>query len=139
MTRIHVYFAVHGFGESPQVVTELLGIAPTTAWAAGDPGPHGNARHFARWSLASPAGETATVEDQLTELLPLLEARAAAVAETIRRFDCGIQCAAYFHEANPGFRLDAELVARVAALGLSLDFDLYCLAAPDEPDEDPEA
>jgi len=133
MTRIHVYFAVHGFGESPQVVTELLGIAPTTAWAVGDAGPHGSARHLARWSLASPAGETATVEDQLAELLPPLEARAASVAETARQFDAGIECAAYFHEVNPGFHLDAALVARVAALGLSLDFDLYCLGSPDEP------
>lgn len=36
-------------------------------------------------------------------------------------------CAAYFREANPGFHLDVALLRRVAALGLDLDFDLYCL------------
>jgi len=135
MNKIHVSFAVLGFSGSPQAVTDLLGIAPTEAWATGDPGLRGHPRRFARWNLASPAGETATVEDQLTALLPLLEARAAAVAEAARRFEAGIHCAAYFRDVNPGFHLDAAMVARVAALGLSLDFDLYCLGAPDEPGE----
>jgi hypothetical protein len=129
MNRIHVYFGVIGFSGSPDAVTELLGIAPTSAWATGDPGIRGQPRRFARWALASPAGEDASVEDQLAALLPLLEARAAAVAEAARRFEAAIQCAACFREANPGFHLDAALVARVAALGLSLDFDLYCLGA----------
>ena len=132
MSEIHVHFAVLGFSGSPQAVTDLLGLAPTEAWATGDPGLRGHPRRFARWNLASPAGVHATIKDQLAALLPLLEARAAAVAEAARRFEAGIQCAACFREANPGFHLDAALVARVAALGLSLDFDLYCLAAPDE-------
>jgi hypothetical protein len=134
MNKIHVSFGVIGFSGSPDVVTGLVGIEPTSAWATGDPGMRGEPRRFARWTLASPAGEDAPVEDQLAALLPLLEARAAAVAEAARRFEAGIRCAAYFHEANPGFHLDAALVARVAALGLSLDFDLYCLggAAVDE-------
>ena len=135
MNEIHVHFAVLGFSGSPQAVTDLLGIAPTSAWATGDPGLRGHPRRFARWNLASPAGENATVEDQLAALLPLLEARAAAVAEAARRFEAGIHCAAYFREVNPGFRLDAALVARVAALGLSLDLDLYCLGAPGESTE----
>jgi hypothetical protein len=133
MNKIHVYFGLIGFSGSPDVVTELLGIEPTSAWATGDPGPRGQPRRFAHWRLDSPAsGTDAAVEDQLAELLTLLEARVAAVTDAVRRFEGGIQCAACFHEANRGFHLDAALVARVAALGLSLDFDLYCLGAADD-------
>ena len=138
MTEIRVYLGVFRFGDDPQVVTDLLGIAPTKAWARGTPmagkaGERGATWRYARWELASPAGEGAGVAEQLAALLPLLEARAVVLAEARRRFGAGLACAAYFREVNPGFHLDAELVARVAALGLSFDFDLYCLGAPEDP------
>ena len=137
MTRIRLYFGVFRFGPDPRAVTALLGVEPTKAWAAGDLGPGGEPWRYGRWELASPAGEAASVEDQLAALLPLLEARADAVAEAARRYAVGIQCAAYFREVNPGFHLDAGLLARVAALGLSLDFDMYCLGAPQVQQEPP--
>jgi len=137
MTEIHVYLGVFEFGDDPQVVTDLLGIAPTKAWAAGTlmpgkAGERGGRWPHERWELVSPAGREASVEDQLLALLPLLEARADALAEASRRFEVGLACAAYFHEVNPGFRLDAALLRRIAALGLDFDFDLYCLGTDDD-------
>ena len=138
MTETRVYLGVFQFGDDPQVVTDFLGIAPTKAWAPGTPmpgkaGERGAVWRYGRWELASPAGGGAGIAEQLAALLPLLEARADALAEARRRYRVGLACVAYFREVNPGFHLDAEVVARVAALGLSLDFDLYCLGACDEP------
>ena len=61
------------------------------------------------------------MEGQLTALLPLLEARASAVAE--RRVSRRASRAAQVRDVNPA-RLERPCGAR-GALGLSLDFDLY--------------
>jgi hypothetical protein len=136
MTQIHVFLGVSEFGDDPQIVTDLLGISPTQAWAPGTPlpgkaGERGGCWSHGRWVLASPAGREASIEDHLSALLPLLEVRADALAEAERRFDLGLTCAAYFREVNPGIHLDVVLLRRVAALGLDLDFDLYCLEPAD--------
>ncbi len=141
MTEIRLYLGVFDFGDDPRVVTDLLGIEPTQAWAPGTPmpglaGERGARRRHGRWELASPAGAEAPVDEQLAALLPLLEARSEAIAEAARRYEVGLTCAAYFREVNPGFHLDATLLARLAALRLGLDLDLYCLGARvEEPDE----
>jgi hypothetical protein len=140
MTEIRVYLGVFEFGSDPQVVTDVLGIAPTKAYGPGAPKPgvvgeRGGTWRHGRWELASPAGRGARVEDQLTALLPLLEERADAVAEARRRFAVQLVCVAYFREVNPGFHLDAALLRRLAELGLDFDFDMYFLGAPEEEAE----
>jgi hypothetical protein len=139
VTEIHVFLGIFQFGDDPQVVTDLLGVAPTKAWAPGaampgKAGERGGRWPHGRWVLVSPGGRQASVEEQLLSLLPLLEERPDALAEAKRRYEVGLMCAAYYHEVNPGFHLDVELLRRVAALGLDLDFDLYCLAGTEEND-----
>jgi len=131
MNKIHVFFEVFEFGQDPQVVTDLLQIEPSKAWAKGEPvqGSKRGIRTHSRWVLESPLERSETVEEQLAALLPLLEARAAEVAEVSRRFEAGLMCACYFYETNPGFHLDSALLQRVSALGLDFDFDLYCLGS----------
>lgn len=133
MNKIHVFFGVFGFGQDPQIVTDVLRIEPSKAWTKGEPMPGGTrgARTHSRWVLESPLERSATVEEQLSALLPLLEARADEVAEVRRRFEAGLMCACYFYETNPGYHLDTALLQRIAGLGLDLDFDLYCLGSDD--------
>ena len=133
MNKIHVFFGVFGFGQDPQVVTDILQIEPSKAWVKGErmPGGKRGARTHSRWVLESPLERSAGVEEQLSALLPLLEARATEVAEVSRRFEAGLMCACYFRETNPGIHLDSALLRRIAALGLGFDFDLYCLGSDD--------
>jgi hypothetical protein len=137
LNEIRVFLGVFKFGDDPRVVTDLLGIEPTSAIAPGTPmrgkpGERGLRWRHGRWELASPAGRSASVEDQLLALLPLLEEREEAIREANARFEVGIMCAAYFYQVNPGFHLDSALLGRLAALGLDLDFDLYCMETAEE-------
>jgi hypothetical protein len=124
----HVYFAVFGFGDDPAVVTGAMGVEPTKAWAKGEPtGIRKGTQTHSRWTLQStlPLGEP--IKAHFENLLPQLESRREAVAEVRTRFEARLEVAAYWREVNPGFCLSASIVKRIAALGLEVDFDLYCL------------
>lgn len=138
--RFHVGLVISDFEPAqPSAVTELLGVEPTRAWGKGDRDPaHPTARRtFSTWELRSPVERTAPFEDQLDALLPLLEARADQIRAAKERWSASVACAAYFYKVNPGFSLSEAHLARLTALGLGLDLDLYCLREPTvEEDEE---
>ena len=125
----HVYFGVFDFGNDLDAVTKIMGVAPTSAWLEGDPLPNeGSAkRTHSRWDLRSGLDLTAPIEDHLAALLAILESRKDAVAMAMARFTVEIAVAAYFYEVNPGFSISSSLAQRLAALGVDVHFDLYCL------------
>jgi hypothetical protein len=133
----HVFFAVFEFGQDTSVVTDMAGFEPTEAWVVGQPmrkRPDVTHRH-SRWTFKSPLPLSAPVEEHLVALLTALETHAAGVRAVVARFPTEIGCAVYFRTFTPGFHLPQELLARVAALGLDIDFDLYFLGEDDEPDD----
>jgi hypothetical protein len=130
MAEIKVYFGVFEFGDDPLVVTRLVGAEPTQAWVKGEALPQrpSGRRTHSRWSLSSPLSPAEPVEDQIAALLPLLEARADGVRAVATQFKAGIMCAMYFDQFTAGVHLPEDLIARIAALKLSLDFDMYFLS-----------
>lgn len=138
--KFYVSFVVSEFPGSPSDVSEVIGREPDHQWGLGDPVPgHPRARRpSANWELTSPLPQTAGIEDQLRALLPLLEERTDAVRAAARCWWAGINCAAYFYGPKPGMDvLDPGILARIAALGVPLDFDLYYLGpGQDEPEDD---
>src|SRR5438067_13549307 len=133
----YVFFAVFEFGQDASVVTQLAGFAPTEAWVVGQPmrkRPDVMHRH-SRWTFKSPLPLGAPVEEHLDALVSALETHAAGVRAVSARFPVEIGCAVYFRTFTPGFHLPKQLLARVAALGLDIDFDLYFLGEDAEPDD----
>ena len=128
-TETRVYFGVFEFGDDPAVVTRLMSIEPTVAWAKGDPHPVlRSARwHYGRWELRSSLPLEESLENHLLDLLPKLESRREAVTEANARFDAALVVATYLRETNPEYTLSADLLRRIANLGLEMDFDLYCV------------
>jgi hypothetical protein len=127
----HVYFAVFGFGDDPAIVTQAMGVAPTKAWVKGESianSRQGKQTH-SRWVLQSSLPLAEPIEAHFENLLLQLETRRKAVADVCARFEARLTVAAYLYEVNPGFRLAAHVVQRVAALGLEVEFDLYCLGS----------
>jgi hypothetical protein len=123
----YAYFWVTGFDCSIAEITQQMGIEPTRAWNKGDPGTYKRQMAFSGWDLYSPSPRgDKFIHEQLEALLPVLEERAAAVHSIAAKYDAGINCVGYFENYSPGFHLSKETVSRVAALGLSVDFDLYC-------------
>ena len=137
MDTTYVFLAVSGYGDDPAPVTQLLG-APTRVLRRGEPVPGTSSRHAleARWELHSPLAPAAPLEAHLAALLPLLEQRATAVRTAAQRYRALLRVASYvLHPSNGGVQLGAALLARVAALGVDLDLDLYVLR-PDDASPD---
>ncbi len=133
----HVFFAVFEFGQDASTVTQLAGFEPTESWVVGQPmrkRPDVTHRH-SRWTFKSPLPLAAPVEEHLDALLSALETHAIGIRAVTARFPAEIGCAVYFRTFTPGFHLPQRLLARVAALGLDIDFDLYFLGEDDEPDD----
>ncbi len=133
----HVCLWVSDFGDDPGVVTEALGIAPTSAWAEGDPLPGGPAirRTSSVWMLQSPLPLQAHVDDHIEALIPLLEPLKERIRDCAGRFSTGIGCAIYYYQDfTPGIHFSQEAVQRIAALGLDIDLDLYFLGGDTERD-----
>lgn len=129
-TETKVYFGVFDFGDDPGVVTEMMGIEPTTAWVAGEryasPSPNARRTH-SRWSLESGLSDAEPLEDHFAALLMRLEAKRLEIDRVVQRFSTRIGVAQYFHEANPQFVLEPDMLRRLAELRLSIYFDQYCL------------
>lgn len=131
----YAYFFVRGFDCAIQQISDLLQIAPTRAWLKDDEGMGGRPRKFSNWELHSPLLRTEVFQDRhLNALLEILEDRREGVLQARSLYTCGLQGVGYYTNENPGFHMEAELISRVAALGLSVDFDLYCLCDHEQPE-----
>ena len=135
----YAYFFVRDFDCDSSDITQLLGFAPTESHNKNAPLPSGRQRKSASWKRVSPLPrDTVFVSEHLESLLPLLEKHGATIMAAASKYCVGLQCVGYHTNANPGFHMDSDLIRRVAALGLSIDFDLYCYcdgdcSAPDTP------
>jgi hypothetical protein len=131
----HVFFAVFEFGRDASVVTQLAGFEPTEAWVVGQPmykRPDVAHKH-SRWTFKSPLPLGSPVEEHLVALVSVLETHSAGILAVLARFSAEIVCAVYFHTFTSDLRLSQPLLARIAALGLDINFDFYFLGQ-DEPD-----
>ena len=123
----YAYFYVREFACEAEEVTKLLQLTPTRTWKKDEPGPASRPRKFSNWELHSPLPRTEVFQDShLVALLAILESRRERVLQAVSSFECGLQGVGYYTNENPGFHMDHELISRIAAFGLSVDFDLYC-------------
>jgi Domain of unknown function (DUF4279) len=123
-----MYFAAFGEWPTPDPVSAIIGLGPTNFRVKGERVERSAIlRKQSKWSIDSGLPEHADLAEHLESLLAILEEHKTGVREVALTAEVGIQCAAYWHTSQPGFHLSRELLSRVAALGLSLDFDMYCM------------
>ena len=123
----YAYFWITGFECPFAEITAQMGIDPTKAWNKGDPGTYREVMRWSGWDLRSPMPRgDKFIHEHVEALLPVLEQRAEVVRSFARAYDAGINCVGYFHNFNPGFHFSLETMSRIVALGLPVDFDLYC-------------
>lgn len=126
------YLGVFGFGDDPSVVTRLIGVVPTEAYAKGDHYVSSTGEILlhreSAWRLHNPLPRTAHVDDQIEALLDLIEPYSEGIREAVARYEVGVGCAIFYSDFTPGIHLSENVVPRIAALGLSIDFDLYFLS-----------
>ena len=123
----YAYFFVRDFDCDVKEVTQILGFEPTESHNKNERLASGRTRNASSWKRVSDLPrDTVFLSDHLESLLPILEAHRTEVITAASTFDVGLQCVGHFTNVHPGFPLSAEIIRRIAALNLSVDFDLYC-------------
>jgi len=121
----------------PDIITQALGVEPDESWSKGDPilpdaPPERMRTHeFGRWALDVPCSPYDNFEEQLDKLITRLEALSPILKEYIVAFDGGIRVGYSSGEVSIGFYLSSQIIQRMAALGLSIDFDIYPITLED--------
>ena len=113
-----------------RAITDRLGLTPTGIRDRGDPvsrrNPKSKLREGARWLLRSGISESQPLADHLAVLLDQIEPQ-LPVLNALLDEGCQLEWFCYL-EARPLGNLvdlDAPLLARLAALGGSITFDIY--------------
>ena len=123
---VYAYFWVRGYAGSHDDISARLRLTPTSTRSIGDIGRYGPPAKANWWELLSPLPRgDGLLQDYLESLLSLLEPNAPSVRELASEYSAGINCVGYYYGSNPGLHLSAVLLARVAALQVPIDFDLY--------------
>jgi hypothetical protein len=121
----------------PAEITARLGLQPTRAWRVGDSEAPLSRQKENVWILRLPARPAVEFTDLLEELLLELDpckAELVALAQD-PRITARLSCAGYMTTIVPGIYFENELLARIMALGVDLDVDLFLLPSesPSKP------
>lgn len=107
-------------------IRAMTALNITKGWNKGDAWNNSTRRFtVARFEPHTTPG---TFEEKIESLLDLLEQDREGVQRLVMEADAGIQVVAIFHNGNTmlgGVHLTKECIQRLAALNLSIDFDLY--------------
>ncbi len=127
------------FGDDldPDVVTALLGAAPTTACRKGDVTRLKvtiRTERQGKWLLSIDHQAGVTLEAVINELLDRLSGDLAVWADLTGRFKVDLFCGLQMEEWNRGLSFSPETLRRVAERGLELGLDIYYVE--DNPSED---
>jgi hypothetical protein len=133
-----VRFKLTGADLDPALVTAALGIAPSESWKKGDLKRGSRTLPpytFGMWQRNAPCSPSDPFDDQLPRLLDQLEALLPQL-HTVAQFNAALSIASSFGPYQIGFYLNTPTVARLAALNLSIDIDLYPHGMPDDEEAD---
>lgn len=123
---VYAYFWVQGFTCPADEVTELLGFTPSSLEAVRTAKSKVLPSLPNMWLRQSPVPRgDSLLQEHLEGLLQILEPHREAVLSFATKGQAGINCVGYYYGANPGLHLSAALLARLSALALPVDFDLY--------------
>ena len=133
-SEVYAYLTISGFSCTPQAIEALVGLPPRWVWLVGQTTRSG--RPITENSCSSvppvPAGEEQP-DFYVSAVLDHFAQRPPELQRFLRQHDSGINCVGYFRRLNGGFHMAPQLIARCAALGIWLDFDLYNYTSEDAP------
>ena len=134
----YAYFYVSDFEGDASEITRKLELEPTQTWHKGDVWFRApRLRPESNWQIHSPVDRSEIfLNSHIEAVLDIIEPKKARILE-IQEQGCtiGINCVGLYYDAHPGFTLSANLLSRLAAFSMDVDFDLYCLGADEEKEE----
>ncbi len=129
-TDPHIYeikacLKILGFDGPPNVITKILGTAPTRVWLKGDKVPKTILEYEQNgWLFKAPVDELSTDTERATVAL-LDSLPDPSRFRQLPRSDIEISYAIYGYKERPYFNLSAATIARIAAIGADIDVDIY--------------
>lgn len=127
MTEVHVRLRVTSSSLSPKSIAARIGLEGDECWAVG--GFYPRTRMVAKengWQIETGRVDSDDVEVVLLSLLKRLDGLEGAVARLADTANVCVGVAVYSPEM-PALFVGAGVVCRCAALGASLDFDVYLM------------
>lgn len=136
--RVEARFVVEGPAVDPRLVTSRLGIQPTAVALAGERIPGTTAvRQIARWELASGIGPERELEEHVAAIIEQLGSIREVINELPDQWDRVISAVIHLDASHmPPIHFEAPLLAEVAAIGCTIDVDLYPRPDPEDLDRD---
>ena len=137
MTRPNEYRAYFTLvGEfDPTDISRRLSLEPTSSWKKGDVNSQTQfERKHSRWNLDSRLAQSASLEEQVADVLEQLKPCAAAIVDIRATVDGGMQLVGHFFNNYPGFGLDDGVLSELAQLCLGIDCDFYYLYSDNRED-----
>lgn len=134
MFKTYAYFYVSGFEGEPSEISRKLELTPMKTWIKGDAWLPSKLRENNNWEIHSSIDSSEMFLDRHIEsVLEIIEPKRSQIL-LLRKQGCsiGINCVGYYYDEHPGFHLSAELISRLAAFSIDVDFDLYCLSENNE-------
>jgi hypothetical protein len=123
-----VYFRATSETMNFEQLASLTKLKATNGWNRGDNRKFGNSYHKNSSIHFEPNPEPDEFEDKLMKLLNYLEQDRQGITELVDTANGYIQVATVFHNGNTmlgGHHLDKQIIKRLGALNLKIDFDLY--------------
>jgi hypothetical protein len=119
----------------PDVVTRLLGHAPTRSQRKGQPvlSSAGDTKRIARtgsWLLDRPVRHDRSLDDEIGSLLDGLPQDAQVWAALSERYRVDLICDVFVRGVNQGFELSPRVLELIGRFGFTLGVDIFC-----EPDD----
>jgi hypothetical protein len=124
--EMRVTLGVHGPDVDPTEISRQLGCIPTRAHRRGD-ARHGGVRLWpaGAW-LLSVSGRAPMEPDELVEsLLSRVSASSAVWEQLNAQYKVSVSFGIFIANWNRGFALAPATVGRLAAIGVTLEFDIY--------------
>jgi Domain of unknown function (DUF4279) len=110
-------------------LADMTILKSTSTWKKGDlKRIEGTVQHQINRIRIEPNPVPDEFEDKIKLLLDLLETDKSGVTELVEKAAGYVQVAMEFHNGNTmlgGFNISKEIITRMAALNLEIDFDLY--------------
>ena len=119
------------FDVDPDMVTNLLGLTPTSVARRGEPRPSGRLHDFNTWHLdlhAAPLVDGREHANAVGTLIDQLKGREhlfAELAKTLRPASISIYGGFYVSDEQQGVWLDSDQMAVLAACGIGWGLDLF--------------
>jgi hypothetical protein len=135
--KAYAYLSIDEFSCPVDEITKRIGLQPTKSWQAGEIVPPVPAPpKFNAWQLRSRIATSGQVERHVLDVLDQIRGREADLRDLAQKYVVRMQCVGYYKDYNPGFRLEPEIVRRLAECGMVVDLDAYYLINDAEEMED---